>query len=915
MRRLIVVVIVLAAVCVRGWAQDEKGLVAHWDFHEGTGEVLHDRSGNGNDGTIHGATWVKSGAGYALKFDGVDDYVDCGAGPSLDIRDKITLAAWVWAADREHRGEAGIVGKAYESYVLTCPYYHRRDSRIYAYCSGGGHNTYATLTPGQWHHVASTYDGMALRLYIDGRQVSAKGLKLPAINSRGHFWMGRSDGAVQWTKDAHFQGKITEVRVYDDALTPDEIADLARTTNITHTVNLSVLPLAWRGMLLVDVNTLGLGADHSGIVVDLAILRRSSGGGKAQGQEPVLAQSVSRFDAPGVTAVKLDACNLAVGEYELDARTRTSQGKAVGHANRVAFKWKGVPRFPRGPEGTRRLNNLVTELLNIPGPDTSGREYRFVNPRGGWIFISNAGADKIVLRGENQDQPMEVALADEYNGAHEAMRHLAPGAYTITAASAKRLIVRAIPQLTYAAYGANPQFAEYGPFDVDEFQRKHILRNVNACSGWQRDWTTKPFVDPWIKRGKRWFCNCPVPKGTPEEPLTEEAVYEVITANPHWLNPKVSGFFADEFGHSEPYCTVWAKVVDRVLSDPKSKGKSFNPYANDLWQGKDGRELVSVIVKHNSTLLWKRYLKEQRSESAAWRHLLEELVHIATQWRENCPGVMPHITVAVGYFCKPPISLDTFPHVDYKTHLDMQYHLIATHPAFEGIAGLQSYTASYSDEETVRWGARLFRHYGIEGRTAPLGTDPYILPYLRNGDFEMDGEGWELSPAEGDAPPGKGSIRLDASAAFGWLQGRFPEHAEGDTVIVTRRCANKPNVFSQKIRNLEPGRLYSFRMFSGEFDNLFEKARHAVSVRIANATILQDNAFTHVFPNLYAKYYGKYKDAEHCAWMNYHWRVFRAKASTARLTITDWASEQNPGGKIGQELMFNFVQVQPYLEE
>jgi hypothetical protein len=48
--------------------------------------------------------------------------------------------------------------------------------------------------------------------------------------------------------------------------------------------------------------------------------------------------------------------------------------------------------------------------------------------------------------------------------------------------------------------------------------------------------------------------------------------------------------------------------------------------------------------------------------------------------------------------------------------------------------------------------------------------------------------------------------------------------------------------------------------------------------------------------------------------MNYHWRVFRATATQARLTVSDWASDQDPGGPEDQELMFNFIEVQPYLE-
>ena len=47
----------------------------------------------------------------------------------------------------------------------------------------------------------------------------------------------------------------------------------------------------------------------------------------------------------------------------------------------------------------------------------------------------------------------------------------------------------------------------------------------------------------------------------------------------------------------------------------------------------------------------------------------------------------------------------------------------------------------------------------------------------------------------------------------------------------------------------------------------------------------------------------------------FHRRVFRARTGAAELAISDWASEKKPGGPAGQELIFNFIQVEPYLEE
>ena len=72
-------------------------------------------------------------------------------------------------------------------------------------------------------------------------------------------------------------------------------------------------------------------------------------------------------------------------------------------------------------------------------------------------------------------------------------------------------------------------------------------------------------------------------------------------------------------------------------------------------------------------------------------------------------------------------------------------------------------------------------------------------------------------------------------------------------------------------------------------------------------------SFQAVFTNHYARPVGEFKGNK-SFYMNYHWRVFRAKQTTAQLTVTDWKNATTPGGPSGQELMFNFFEVQPYFE-
>ena len=94
-------------------AQDlSLGLVAEWDFDEGSGTQIADTSGNGNSGTLVNAPQWDSGCNAALQFDGVDDHVVIANTPSLDITGtEITLAAWVHPLNAGSSGGSRVISK------------------------------------------------------------------------------------------------------------------------------------------------------------------------------------------------------------------------------------------------------------------------------------------------------------------------------------------------------------------------------------------------------------------------------------------------------------------------------------------------------------------------------------------------------------------------------------------------------------------------------------------------------------------------------------------------------------------------------------------------------------------------------------------------------------------------------------
>jgi len=202
----------------------------------------------------------------------------------------------------------------------------------------------------------------------------------------------------------------------------------------------------------------------------------------------------------------------------------------------------------------------------------------------------------------------------------------------------------------------------------------------------------------------------------------------------------------------------------------------------------------------------------------------------------------------------------------------------------------------------------LLRHYAVEGRTDWLLQDPYELKHVADPDFTEGLKHWRIQPADDRA------IFADKFEGYGTLEWRYPWSSYGSTFVVTKRSSKAPNSFAQTIRGLKPGRVYSLKIITGDYDDLkagkSKRKMHAVTIDIAGADVL-DDAFDYPFVSARGP---KPFTRKHRFHMNYHWRRFRAKAPTAELTVSDWKSETDAGGPIGQQLMFNFIEVQPYLQ-
>jgi glucose/arabinose dehydrogenase/PKD repeat protein len=196
-------------------------LVAAYNFDAGAGTTAADLSGNGNTAVLSGAAWTPSGKNAgAISFDGTNDWLTIADAPSLDLTSGMTLEAWVrptggsaWRTVilKERPG-----GLAYGLYARSDGPGPSGDAWI-----GGVEEralASATLPSSTWTHLAVTYDGANVRLYVGGALVDTEAATGLITTSSGALRIGGNNVWPEW-----FAGRIDDVRVYDRALSAAEI--------------------------------------------------------------------------------------------------------------------------------------------------------------------------------------------------------------------------------------------------------------------------------------------------------------------------------------------------------------------------------------------------------------------------------------------------------------------------------------------------------------------------------------------------------------------------------------------------------------------------------------------------------------------------------------------------------------------
>ncbi|WP_410580909.1 glycoside hydrolase family 2 TIM barrel-domain containing protein [Amycolatopsis sp. lyj-108] len=213
---------------IRANPQTQGGFIWDWAEQNIRQRIRTTPDSSGNDISAHLSgkpDLVDGHRGKALALSGLDDFVEVYRDRKLDITGKaLTLDAWVKPG--KWTGDFRILGKGDHQYALKMK---TQDTLEFFIHSGTWQAVQAKVPAdfyGNWHRVSGTYDGMALRLYLDGKEVGSKPFTGAIDSSSAEVNIGR-DFETSWNDPSNIgwmgRGAVDDVRIYDKPLSAAEL--------------------------------------------------------------------------------------------------------------------------------------------------------------------------------------------------------------------------------------------------------------------------------------------------------------------------------------------------------------------------------------------------------------------------------------------------------------------------------------------------------------------------------------------------------------------------------------------------------------------------------------------------------------------------------------------------------------------
>jgi N-acetylneuraminic acid mutarotase len=214
----------------------KNGLLAYYPFNGNA----NDESGNGNNGTVHGASLTSDRNGNlnsSYSFDGVSNFIGI-KGVDIFESKELTISAFIKPSNVSSNRYYEITRQE-DANGLDWHVSFQEYGTILSFGLNTNRNDYTELdipinklnfSNGEWHLVTAVFDGRIRSIFLDGVLLGSD-FKSGTISSACHLG---AIGSTSRLTEEFFNGNIDELRVYNRALSPQEIQQLYNANNTTY---------------------------------------------------------------------------------------------------------------------------------------------------------------------------------------------------------------------------------------------------------------------------------------------------------------------------------------------------------------------------------------------------------------------------------------------------------------------------------------------------------------------------------------------------------------------------------------------------------------------------------------------------------------------------------------------------------
>ena len=602
-----------------------------------------------------------------------------------------------------------------------------------------------------------------------------------------------------------------------------------------------------------------------------------------------------------------------IGDHSLSVRIRDRSNGMILASN--DYPITVVKPYEEGPAG-KKLNNFVTELVHVPAKDG---DVRFFNPRDGWVYI---GFDRELADASISLDDMAFPVArhrpDEPT---ETMRLLPCGWHTLHVAGASgtgaTLSVRTVKRIVYLPTSFDPRPSDWNSCRYRfDFCRRYAFRFFNTDSGYQRE------TYGWPHDAREAYMR---ERGMDTQVLVCFPPAEKQHDPDAWIarwreNPALSAgmnFQIDEIAmsHSRAVRIGLSEACWRFAGTAQQANAFVcDPFQSVFVDRASQATLISAIVnsgRGHGMIQPEVYSAAVADEKEAYKWEDYMLGYVKSM-ESFVPASHEKLLWYFATFLSPGSWNDwPCPEADIRVLYAHFIHRLATDPAFEGtIGGISAaFMDKHVDEDVTRWLCRIVRYYCVEGGTDYL-PEKYGFAYLpgiiRDGDLTRGFAEWTAVPAE------NGSLAAATRRGLGVVEQhrmKVPD-GTGDTHARFVRSAKGPNLLSQRLTGLEPGRLYNLMFLTEDEDDLDNPGSvpPAFGCRAVfdGAAEVKELASVRTLPEHSAKPTSRKTLAR---------LVFRAESHEATVTFSDWKTDSHAGAPVGRKTLLNYIHARKYYLE